>query len=540
MDKTIQVLSEVTINQIAAGEVIENPASVIKELFENACDARARRIEIEVQGGGFVLLQVSDDGSGMGPDDARACLQRHATSKIRAAEDLFLLRTMGFRGEALASIAAVSKLQITTALEGCEGIALSVEGGRIVDQRPSWRAQGTCMEVRSLFYTVPARKKFQKSQTASSAEITKMVTVLALAHPEVGVRLTAQNREIFCLPPATLETRSNALLGSSFEKTHALACGDKGWSVQGLLVGPQETRMNRSGQYLFVNQRPVVCPPLSFAVRDGYGTRLSMDRHPLFVLHVTIDPALIDVNVHPQKKEIRLRDETHLKQGLRTAVAAALGQRSVVVPAVDLPDFAPSSFSHYEAPAFPLRMEERSFRKDEPRAIGLYDKWLLIDAAERILFVDLPAAQAYLFTEHMHSDPVLQAVLVPYTFSCAKAEAHYLMQKLEALRLCGVQMRAAGEAAFIIDALHPQLDEDDMSRIVQALLDEEMPLQAICRAVRRRKRVYALHEAMQLFKQLLKTGDLCYFLEKAIIYPLSKDVIPTQEACETHARDGRR
>lgn len=538
MDKTIQVLSEETINQIAAGEVIENPASVIKELFENACDAGAGRIEVEVQGGGFVLLQVSDDGSGMGPSDARMCLQRHATSKIRTAEDLFLLRTMGFRGEALASIAAVSKLQMATALEGCEGITLSVEGGRIVDERPSWRARGTCIEVRSLFYTVPARKKFQKSQTASSAEITKMVTLLALAHPGVGVRLTAQHREIFCLPPATLETRASALLGASFAKTHALTCDGSGWSAHALLVGPQETRMNRTGQYLFLNQRPVICAPLSFAVRDGYGTRLSMDRHPLYVLHVTIDPALIDVNVHPQKKEVRLREEATLKQGLRAAVAAALGERSVVVPAVDIPSFSP-----YEAAVFPLRMEETPIRvEQEPRAIGLYDKWLLIDNEESILFVDLPAAQAHLFAQCVHGDQALQALLVPYTFSCSKAEAHYLMQKIETLLLCGVQMRAAGETAFIIDALHPQLDEDDVSRIVQALLEEETALQAVCRAVRRRKKRYALHEALYLFKQLLKTGDSCYLLEKAILYSLTKDAIErqTQETCEAHAGDGRR
>lgn len=298
--------------------------------------------------------------------------------------------------------------------------------------------------------------------------------------------------------------------------------------------------MNRSGQYLFLNQRPVVCAPLSFAVRDGYGTRLSMDRHPLYVLHVTIDPALIDVNVHPQKKEVRLRDEATLKQGVRAAVAAALGQRSVVIPAVNMPDFVPG---YYEAPVFPLRMEETPFRvEEEPRAIGLYDKWLLIDDDRSILFVDLPAAQAHLFAACVQIDQALQALLVPYTFSCSKAEAEYLIQKLEALRLCGVQMRAAGETAFIVDALHPQLEEDDVGRIVQALLEEEAPLQAVCRGVRRRKRVYALHEALYLFKQLLKTGDSCYLLEKGILYPLAQDAIErqTRETCQAHAGDGRR
>lgn len=536
MDRRIQVLSEETINKIAAGEVIENPASVVKELFENACDAGASRIIVEVQGGGFVLLKVSDEGCGMGPLDAKACLERHATSKIQTADDLFSLKTMGFRGEALASIAAVSKLQMTTALEGREGVSLSVEGGEIIAEAPSWRGRGTSIEVRSLFYNVPARKKFQKSQAVSQAEITRMVTLLALAHPEIDVQLIAQKREIFSLSAAPLQQRARELLGDSFEKTQVFTHEGKGWRVEGVLVGPQASRMNRSGQYLFVNQRPVTCLPLSFAIRDAYATRLSPDRHPLFVVHVTIDPALIDVNVHPQKKEIRLQEEGKIKQELRIALAAALSEeRSSKVPAIEPPALTSHSFSFPQQKAFfPLPLQERPLcREEELLAIGLYEKWLLIDSkqlpqlsVEGILFVDLPYVEAYLCNERLKRDKEknLQTLLLPFTFSCSKAEAEHLTEKLQELNELGVQMRPLSQTSFIIDTLSVHLEENELSAIVEGLLLEQTPLDAICRTIRKREKRYLLHEALHLFKQLLKTEDPCYLLGKAI-YPLKRDVI---------------
>lgn len=466
----------------------------------------------------------------MGLVDAKTCLERHATSKIRSADDLFFLQTMGFRGEALASIAAVSKLQMTTALEGCEGVSISVEGGVIVAEAPSWRARGTSIEVRSLFYNVPARKKFQKSQAVSQAEITRMVTLLALAHPEVSLQLIVQKRELFSLQGGSLQQRAYALLGDSFEKTQTFSHEEKGWKVQGLLV-PDASRMNKSGQYLFVNQRPVTCLPLSFAIRDAYATRLGADRHPLFVVHLTIDPGLIDVNVHPQKKEIRLQDEARLKSSLRMAVAAALNGSSKM-PAIPSPLFTPHTFPlPNQRAVFPLCLEESRSEEPEVRAIGLYEKWLLIDGkslpqmgVEGILFVDLSYAEVHLFKKHVHEEKGMQILLMPFTFSCSKAESYHLVEKLQELKELGVQMRPLGETSFIIDALSTQLDASEVSGLVESLLLEEAPLDAICRALRTRKKRYALHEAVHLLKQLLKTEDSCYLLGK-VIYPLKRDVI---------------
>lgn len=352
MNNKIRLLSDLTINQIAAGEVIENPSSVIKELIENAIDAGASNICIEVFSGGFQRIKISDNGSGMSPDDAALCLKRHATSKITNAQDLFSLSTMGFRGEALASIAAICKMTLNTALEDMPAVLLEVEGGEVKELGPSARSRGTTIEVRSLFYNVPARKKFQKSVSASSAEITKIVTQLALAHPEVGFELAQQGRTQFSLPSAPsgeeflngLKKRIETLLGKEFlHACHFLEMREGSYTAKGVVADPLYARYNRSGQYLFVNRRPVLCPSISYAVRDAYGTRLSSDRHPVFLLHLSVSPQLIDVNVHPQKKEIRLREESVVKYAIHAAVNNALA-------AGELPREEIDSFSAKKSP----------------------------------------------------------------------------------------------------------------------------------------------------------------------------------------------
>ena len=289
MHPQIRFLSELTINQIAAGEVIENPASVVKELIENAIDAGATHIKVDILAGGFQAIKVSDDGLGMSPEDAPLCLERHATSKIISSDDLFALTTMGFRGEALASIAAISKIRLLTAQEGKEAVDLEIEGGKILHTIPGARSRGTTMEVRSLFYNVPARKKFQKSPAASSAEITKVVTQLSLAHPDIGFELIQQGSSHFSLPVALrqdflplLKQRMEGVLSAEFiPSCRDLAFSESGYAGQGWIAEPHFSRHNRSGQFLFVNRRPVFCPAINYAIRDAYGTRLSTERHPV-------------------------------------------------------------------------------------------------------------------------------------------------------------------------------------------------------------------------------------------------------------------
>ena len=373
MGSKIRMLSEQTINQIAAGEVIENPASVVKELLENAVDAGASCICVETLGGGFQLIRISDNGSGMGREDALLCLERHATSKMIHSQDLFNLKTMGFRGEALASIAAISKMTILTSLDGLRALSLDVEGGVVIGETPGARAQGTTIEVRSLFYNVPVRKKFQKSGSISSAEITKIMTQLSLSHPHIGFELIQQERSCFSLPAAEpnetfaaiMERRIAVVLGGDFQtNTFKVELIQKDCNLRGLIGSPVVHRHNRSGQYLFVNQRPVICPAIAFAIRDAYGTRLSSDRFPLYVLHLEVPRELVDVNVHPQKREIRLRDEKALKQSIQIAVNLSLqrlGEPSLPVvsytydPILEKAPFSFESLSFKEEPSSSVR-----------------------------------------------------------------------------------------------------------------------------------------------------------------------------------------
>ena len=264
----IQILSDQTINKIAAGEVIENPASVVKELVENALDAKSSAITVEIERGGFSLIRVSDDGCGMSRDDLLLSLERHATSKIRIAEDLEEVLTMGFRGEALASIAAISKTRVVSAQKGqALGGEVVAEGGKIRSIDPAARNEGTTVEIAMLFYNVPARKKFQKSQGASLSEITRFLTRFGLSHPEIHVRCIADGKEIIHTLPGAIEERLKAFLGETFlNRAKKVEKTDNRCFLSGFLGSPLDARTNRLGQYLFVNGRCVRCPQIARAI----------------------------------------------------------------------------------------------------------------------------------------------------------------------------------------------------------------------------------------------------------------------------------
>ncbi len=335
MATKIRVLPDQAINQIAAGEVVENSASVVKELVENALDAGATDIHVEVKAGGRHLIRVVDNGCGMVPDDALLCLERHATSKIRSADDLNQLSTMGFRGEALPSIAAVSKFTLLTAPAKGEATIVVIEGGRIMHSGASSRSQGTTIEVKSLFFNVPVRKKFLRSVAYDTAEVDKMMSQLALANPKVKFQLVSDQKILLNATSAAafsdeegLAVRIADVLGSDFFSSLApVSFSQEPFQISGFIGSPTCTRSNRTGQSIFINRRPVICPLVSVAVNDGYGSCLQSQRFPVFVLHITIPGDWVDVNVHPQKREVRLREELLFKQLVARAVEKAL-QRS--------------------------------------------------------------------------------------------------------------------------------------------------------------------------------------------------------------------
>jgi DNA mismatch repair protein MutL len=567
MSSIIRVLSEDAINQIAAGEVIENPASVVKELMENAIDAGAVMIKVETTGGGQQLIRIVDNGCGMVRDDALLCLERYATSKIRKAQDLFELTSMGFRGEALASIAAISKLTLTTAPAVGEGTRVEVEAGKILKVEPCARRAGTTIEVRSLFFNVPARKKFQKSASINAAEITKVVSQLALAHPKVGFELAHQEKQVFSMPPiadipfdAMLLLRAGQVLGEEFISS-IFTIDIEGYPcrIQGFVAAPALSRNNRTGQYLFINQRPVVCPLISFAVKDGYGTRIEPNRHPAYVLHLSIPQQFVDVNVHPQKKEVRLREERLFKDKIQEAVSLSL-QKNERSGIGCVSDVEPLSFSakHFSFLSEEKPLENRftsslSFKEEgpqkeiefafqeEPRTIGIFSNYILIEAAsvkahlsldnpfgslDGILLMDLQAARARLMFEAFIDKTRLsfqkQGLFLPLTLNLAAADAEVIEDCLEDIEKIGIEMRKLSHHAFIVEALPSFMEVSDVPMLLDKIAEDlhcvswvkelhNQKLRALAsiasRFAKAHKKIFMLQEGIAIFEQLLRTAS---------------------------------
>lgn len=360
----VRLLPEQVANQIAAGEVIERPASIVKELVENSLDAGATRIQVEIQAGGRSLVRVTDDGVGMNRDDALLCLERHATSKIVKAEDLAAIATMGFRGEALPSIASVSRFSLITRerdSESVEGTQVVVNGGKIVEVRAAGCAPGTSVEVRQLFFNLPARRKFLRTEETEAAHIQHYLTLVALAYPEVALTFIKDSRTVWQLPaqrcgndigaklPAVRE-RVRALLGDvklvevnyqteheehvatvdeteSFENALPVAPATAprvAFRVWGLMGAPGVSRATREDQHIFVNRRPVENRGINFALMEGYHTALMKGRYPVCCLFLEIDPAAVDVNIHPAKREVKFHREGEVRRSVADAVRKAL------------------------------------------------------------------------------------------------------------------------------------------------------------------------------------------------------------------------
>ncbi len=327
MTRRIQVLPDAVANQIAAGEAVERPASVVKEVAENALDARATRVEIAVERGGKRRIRVSDDGVGMGREDALLCLDRHATSKIASASDLTGVRTFGFRGEAIPSIAAVSRMSIETwDGEGDAGTRVQIDGGRISDVSDFARRRGTTVEVRNLFYNAPVRARFLKSVSAETRAINEVVTALALANPGVAFALTSDERVLLDLPAATdAAARVSQVWGAEHGGTLiAAAASENGMEVQGLIQRPDAARPGVRRSHLFVNGRPFRSAPLVRAVERGYRTTIAQGVRPWLFLYLRVPGEQVDVNVHPAKSEVRFRDGNRVEQLIEAAVREAL------------------------------------------------------------------------------------------------------------------------------------------------------------------------------------------------------------------------
>ena len=512
----IRQLSPETINRIAAGEVVERPASVVKELVENALDAGATEIEVVTASGGLSLIRVTDDGGGMPAEDLALAVERHATSKL-SEEDLFAIRTLGFRGEALPSIGSIARLTILSRARGAaDAFALSVDRGAKGKVKPAAGNAGTCVEVRDLFSSVPARLKFLKSERAENQAVSEIVKRLAMAHPAVGFTLTTGERAGLRYPregagPDGLLQRLGRIMGREFMDDAVPVSGEReGISVSGFAGLPTLHRPDAAQQFLFVNGRPVKDKLLIGAVRAAYGDLIPRGRHPLLALFVSLPPQEVDVNVHPAKVEVRFRDSGRVRSLLVNALAAALhaaGHRASAgngvaalqelrpnVVQFERPRpsyFAPrgsAAFGLAEAMQAPLDVmaspsaDARAFTapvaealQDRPLGAAraqLHENYIVAQTRDGVVIVDQHAAHERLVYERLKAmladgGVAWQGLLVPVVVEVGDDEAMALADKAGELAELGLVLEAFGAGAIVVREVPALLGDGDVTRLVK-------------------------------------------------------------------------
>ena len=483
MPRRIAILPDAVADQIAAGEVVERPSSVVKELAENALDAGARHLRVVLENGGKTFIQVSDDGSGMGREDAVLALDRHATSKVRSAADLVGVATFGFRGEALPAIASVSRFGLATS-DGEGGTELSVTGGRVDRVADAVRQRGTTVTVRALFFNTPARRKFLRSAASETRAAQEALATLALAHPDVGFELEVDGTPRLAVPAGqAADERLAAVWGEGLAGTlipvHYAAGG---FQVGGFVQRPGDAQPTGRRTQLFVNGRPFKDPFLVRAAEAGYRSAIHPGDRPSVYLRIEAAPGDVDVNVHPAKLEVRFRDRIGVERVVEEAVRHALGALLAAAPVGDwrpLPGSAPLASS----PSLSAELAEELFAPDEAVPDGaaaggadargfqaplvqMFDTYIVYEAPEGIVVVDQHSAHERVLYERVMAqltgaDAPAQRLLLPLTVELMDDELDALERHGEHLRRIGYEAEAFGGRAVVIHAVpspHPRFD----------------------------------------------------------------------------------
>ena len=502
--RRVEILPDHVANQIAAGEVVERPASIVKELVENSLDAGAGRIEVTVRGGGKSEIRVSDDGCGMSPADAVLALDRHATSKIRLAEDLRTISSFGFRGEALPSIAAVSRFELHTAAAD-EGSRVRVDFGRIrsVDEVP--RRAGTTVTVKALFHDLPARAKFLRTAAAETRAASEAVVLLALANPETAFHFESNGRSLLDLAGgASWSDRIQAIWGDlAATLVPAAGAGRSRLHVSGLIQRPDAAKPRGGRRYLFVNGRPFRDKTLYRVIDDAYRTTVAEGMRPSFFLRIEIDPESVDVNVHPTKSEVRFRRRGELESTVRSAVLRALSDVSSTrligrghAPSAS-PPLDPVAPPRPEMPQLALFMAGRAAAErsdagaalrpapfEGPELWQLHDRYIIAATRDGLLIVDQHSAhERVLYEEIMHrfehGGGTAQALLFPQTLRLSPAEAGAAEELSGLFTRLGFEIEPFGDRTFILRASpqpHPRFDAERCLRDMLHELAEGSPL----------------------------------------------------------------
>jgi DNA mismatch repair protein MutL len=533
----IRLLPETVASQVAAGEVVERPASVVKELIENSIDAGARRIDTVIRRGGISLVRVIDDGCGMDRDDALLSLERHATSKIRSAADLQAVATLGFRGEALPSIASVSRFRLTTREAGAvAGTEIVVNGGKIDIVRDGGEGPGTQVEVRSLFYNVPARRKFLRSENTESRNIEHQIHLQAIGHSQIGFSLLRDDRMLFQLPAtATLGDRIRDLYGIELLErlVEVSDTTSRNIRVAGFIGQAGLSRQTRSQQLVFVNGRAIESGLLTAAIREGYHTALMKGQYPVTFLFLELDPATVDVNVHPAKREVRFRDPTAIREAIVHSIQQTLERGRVAwQEKFHAPSISPAAVPGKGAPDLKLRpqitapeesdrdlphlspavtgvaavaripdtvgqahrlptprvdsaggalVRQRSQRlaaQQQFQIIGVLSKlYVLMENAEGLVLVDQHAAHERILFEELRRRMEEQGVptqklLLPQTFDVPPRDADWIERNMPILQKMGIGIESFGPGTFKIDSLPGFLNVSDPAQFMRKVIDD--------------------------------------------------------------------
>ena len=513
----IRQLNETAINQIAAGEVVERPASAIKELVENAIDAGASRIDVDYADGGKRLIQVTDNGCGIASEDLALAMSRHATSKIDGS-DLLNIQSFGFRGEALPSLGAVGKLTLTSRTATGSGAELQVMGGQLSPVRPAAMQQGTRATLRDLFYATPARLKFLRSDRAEAQAIADVVKRLAMAEPAIAFSLrdTVTDRMVFQVQAeqgdmfSALRGRLGQIMGRDFvDNAIAVDAEREGVNLTGFAGLPTYSRGAAVAQYPFVNGRPVRDKLLLGALRGAYADFLSRDRHPAVALFVECDPTLVDVNVHPAKSEVRFREPAMVRglivSGLRHALAEAGHRASTTVSSAALGAFTPEPTGQprvYQmdrqrnAPGYSGLAETATMFEPQPsarvedlpqveaqhRPLGaaraqLHENYILSQTEDGLVIVDAHAAHERLLYEKLKAQMAntgvgAQALLIPEVISLSEGDMALLMEQNATLSQMGLSIEPFGQGAVAVQSVPTLLGHVDVQRLVLDIVDE--------------------------------------------------------------------
>jgi len=521
MEKTIHILPQQLADKIAAGEVVGRPASAVKELIENSIDANATSISIVIKDGGTSLIQVIDNGTGMSAEDARLAFARHATSKIASYDDLENIRTLGFRGEALASIAAVSHVELRTRLQSSDvGTKVKIDGGEHLEVLPEATAPGTIISVRNLFYNTPGRRNFLKSPQTEYKYIVDVFQRAALAHPSVAMKLISNEETIFSLPSATLHERVKELLGEqlsstllSFEEKTEFA------GIQGFLGKPDFARKTRTEQYLYLNNRSIANRNINHAVYQGYENMLEKGSFPVFILFINIDPHRVDVNVHPSKMEVKFEDESSMYRFVLTSVRKALSASDLIPAAGSREEHQVGNFSDFRMTTQPSGAGQRTsqwkelfqsessfpknifpqpattpsageiFKRDDPKKSDdkndsdaqrslwqVHNKYIIVSTAEGIMLVDQHAAHERVLYERAvvrmnGGEHPSQQLLFPRSVELSVGDVSLVSQLLPMLESLGFNLKIFGKTTVIVDGVPTDIKPGEEGTILQQLID---------------------------------------------------------------------